>query len=93
VSLLVKALLLLWPFLKIALFRNKTVKQVLLDNIHLVLIYFCVLTLVFTLTVLYWRYEVVKSENISLRFELTQVCKTPTNTLLDRQRSLGELLK
>ncbi|ARV76861.1 hypothetical protein PHABIO_230 [Pseudomonas phage Phabio] len=92
-SLLVKALLLLWPFLRVAVFGNKSVRQVLVENIYMVILYGCFLLMVAVTCTLYVSYENVKSENISLRFELTQVCKVQEETLLERRAALGELLK
>ena len=92
-SLLVKALLLIWPFLKLALFRDKTIKQVLLDNMHLVVIYGCVLMLALTLSVLYIRHEYVKSENVSLTTELTQCDHGSKDILFERKAALSKLLK
>lgn len=91
-SLLVKALLLMWPFLRGAIFGKKSIRSVLLENVHLVVMYLCVLALFFTMSSLHWRYETVKSENFNLHIELTHSCTVPP-TLLDRQRALGDLLK
>lgn len=92
-SLLVKALLLLWPFLRVAIFGNRSVRQVLLDNIYMVVLYGCFILMVVVTSTLYVSYMDVKSENISLHAELNHMCPTPQDTLLTRRRALGDLLK
>lgn len=92
-SLLVKALLLLWPFLRVAIFGNRSVRQVLLDNIYMVILYGCFILMVVVTSTLYVSYMDVKSENISLHAELNRMCPTPQDTLLSRRHALGELLK
>lgn len=92
-SLLVKALLLLWPFARVAIFGERKISRVLLDNIHTVIIFGCVLLLCSLTTLLYFRYDDVKSENVRLKAELIQVCITPEVSLKERRRKLGDLLK
>lgn len=92
-SLLVKALLLMWPFLRVAIFGNRSIRQVLVENIYMLMLYGCFLLSVIMAIALYVNYEAVKSENISLRYELTQACPDEADTLLQRRKALGDLLK
>lgn len=92
-SLLVKALLLTWPFIRLAVFGERKVKDVVVENSHLVVLFLAVVVLAVLSTTLYLDYQAVKSENAILASRLEQVCPAPVDTLLDRQRRLGDLLK
>lgn len=92
-SLLVKALLLLWPFLRVAIFGNRNVKQVLLENKHIVVMHGCLVVVSICAFTLWFAYEDVKSDNSVLKYQLAQICPTPRDTFLTRQKELSDLLK
>lgn len=92
-SLLVKALLLLWPFLRRAIFGDRSWREVVVENKHVVALWFMIIILIFVGAVQYITLHAVKSENISLKLELAQVCPAPNDTLVERRALLGELLK
>lgn len=92
-SLLVKALLLLWPFLRVAIFGDRSWREVVVENKHVVALWWMIIVLVFVGFLQYVALNAVKSENISLRSELAQVCPAPNDTLVERRALLGELLK
>ena len=93
-SLTIRALLLFWPFLKRALFGDRTIKELVLANKHITVVNVCsiVVFLAFMNTLI--ELNVVKSENVRLEVQLTQMCTMPMETSLQmRRKLLGEILK
>lgn len=93
-SLTIRALLLFWPFMKRALFGDRTIKEVVLANKHISVVNACMVAVFLAFINATIELSVVKSENVQLINQLTQVCKvTAAETLLDRRRHLGDILK
>lgn len=96
-SFTIKALLFLWPFLKRALFGDATVKDILLDNKHITLVYTCFLLLIVAMFHLTGEFGVVNSELYNMKksvIVVPVVAPPPSDkTLVDRRKLLGELLK
>jgi len=95
VSLTIRALLLIWPFLKRALFGDRTIKEVVLANKHITIVYVCFGLVAIALTHVVVELSVVKSEIKAHPHEFnTSVTEcTPAETLLVRRRLLGDILK
>ncbi len=93
-SLTIRALLLFWPFFKRALFGDLTLKEVVLANLHISVVYICLLALVFMQAYTTVELSVVKSENIVFA---SNMCAKPNDhvveTLLRRRQIFGDLLK
>lgn len=93
-SLTIRALLLFWPFLKRALFGDRTIKEVVLANKHITVVNLCLVAVFLAFINATIELSVVKSENLQLISQLTQICKAPNvNTLLERRKHLGDILK
>lgn len=93
-SLAIKALLLIWPFLKRALFGDRTIKEVVLANIHITVVNVCLVVVFLAFMNATIELSVVKSENLSMREQLTLTCEIPTgHALLERRKLLGDILK
>lgn len=93
-SLTIRALLLIWPFLKRALFGDLTVKEVVLANMHLTTVYVCL-----CLSIYMQLYSVVELSVVKSERHATAVLTCPNpdtteaETLLRRRHALGEILK
>lgn len=94
-SLTIKALLLIWPFLKRALFGDRTIKEVVLANKHITVVYICFGLVAIALVYGVVELSAVKSENKTLKHGFcTSTCeKAATDVLLSRRRLLGDILK
>lgn len=94
-SLTIKALLLFWPFLKRAVFGERTVKEVMLENKHVTFMFAVVVVLLLSFFVTVSELNEVRTENVSLKSQLHQMCIAPATdlTLSARRKILGELLK
>lgn len=93
-SLTIRALLLFWPFLKRALFGDRTIKEVVLANKHITVVNACLVLMFLAFMNATIELSVVKSENIRLHSHSTLVCKAPEGpSLLDRRKILGDILK
>lgn len=95
VSLTIKALLLLWPFLKRGLFGDLTIKEVVLANKHIAVVCICLGLVTAALFYTVVQLSVVKSELKVHCHELcTNACDNSTSDVLQvRRRLLGEILK
>lgn len=94
-SLTIRALLLIWPFLKRGLFGDLTIKDVVLANLHITVVYLCLCALVYMQLATVVELSVVKSEKIAA-IEAVRVKPADTNpadTLLLRRRLFGDILK
>lgn len=93
-SLTIRALLFIWPFLKRALFGDLTIKEVVLANWHITVVYLCLCVVVYMQLYTVVELSVVKSENHVL---LESMCTKPdeqvANTLLLRRKMFGDILK
>lgn len=94
-SLTIRALLFIWPFLKRGLFGDLTLKEVVLENLHITVVYLCAIALAFMMVYACIELNVVKSEKIAAPIA---VCVKPDDidvaeTLLLRRRAYGEILK
>lgn len=93
-SLAIKALLLIWPFLKRAIFGDRTIKEVVLANIHITVVNVCLVVVFLAFINAMIELSVVKSENISLREHLSLTCEVPKDvSLIERRKMLGDILK
>lgn len=92
-SLTIRALLLIWPFLKRALFGDRTIKELVLANKHITVVNVCLVIVFLAFMNTTIELNVVKSENHQLVKQLTQVCPVPKDTLMDRRTILGDILK
>lgn len=93
-SLTIRALLLFWPFLKRAVFGDRTIKEVVLANKHITVVNVCLVAVFLAFMNATIELSVVKSENVQLVKQLTQVCMTPSvETLLNRRKHIGDILK
>lgn len=93
-SLAIKALLLFWPFLKRALFGDRTIKEVVLANKHITVVNACLVLMFLAFMNAIIELSVVKSENVRLREHSALVCEVPkTKSLIDRRKLLGDILK
>lgn len=93
-KLVAKALLIIWPFLRSAIFRGRTVSEVLRENWHMNAMF----TLVITLIIFLWytthavmdaRSEITRLETL---INQQPVCIAP-EVVDDRRRMLIDLLK
>jgi hypothetical protein len=93
-SVTTQALLTIWPFLKRAIFRDRPILQVVLENRHITFM-FLLLGLLFSTVVWVTReLEVVKVENVRLRSELEGVrTQIDSADIIARKKRLDELLK
>lgn len=94
-SLTIRALLFIWPFLKRGLFGDLTFKEVVLANVHITIVYICACALAFMLVYVGLELTVVKSEKIAAPIA---ACVKPDDidvaeTLLLRRRLFGDILK
>lgn len=93
-SLTIRALLFIWPFLKRALLGDLTFREVVLANLHITVVYLCLCTLVYMQMYTVVELSVVKSENHIL---VANMCTKPddkvTDTLVLRRRMFGDILK
>lgn len=94
-SLTIRALLLIWPFLRRALFGDLTIKEVVLENMHITVVYLCLCALVYMQLYTVVELSVVKSEKSAA---ISAVCVKPggtsdAETLLIRRRLFGDILK
>lgn len=94
-SLTIRALLLIWPFLWRALFGDLTVKEVVLVNLHITVVYICLCILIYMQLYTVVELSVVKSEKSTA---IEAVCVKPddvkeADTLLIRRRLFGDILK
>lgn len=93
-SFTMKALLLVWPFLKRALFGDRTIKEVVLANIHITVVNVCLIVTFLAFMNVVIELSVVKSENRQLRAELARVPVAVKDlSLEERRRVLSEILK
>ncbi|BEG72428.1 hypothetical protein [Pseudomonas phage PA1C] len=93
-SLTAKALLLLWPFLKRAIFGDRTVREVMLENKHVTFMFAMVLVLAMSLMLTIGELNDVKSENWKLKQRPECVCDVDSvESLQARRKLLGEILK
>lgn len=93
-SLIIKALLLFWPFFKRAIFGDRTIKEVVLVNKHMTVVSACLVLIFLAFMNATIELSVVKSENISLKNKLASTKAIPKEyTLEDRRKLLGEILK
>lgn len=93
-SLAIKALLLFWPFLKRALFGDRTIKEVVLANRHITVVNACLVLMFLAFMNATIELSVVKSENIRLREHSALVCEVPkVKSLIERRKLLGDILK
>lgn len=94
VTVTTQALLSLWPFLRRAIFGERAVKEVLLENRHITFMLFCIMLM---LTTVFWvghELDVVKAEKHVIARELENLKATHSNPDIDaRRRRLDELLK
>jgi hypothetical protein len=89
-----QALLSLWPFLKRAIFGERAIKEVLLENRHITFMLFCIMLMLATIFWVGTELDVVKAENHVIARELKDLKATYEITDLDgRRRRLDELLK
>lgn len=93
-SLTIKALLLFWPFLKRAVFGDRTIKEVVLANRHITVVSVCMFIafIAFINTVI--ELSVIRSENEQLLQQLAQYCVVPDGKTLEaRRKLLSDILK
>lgn len=94
VTVTTQALLSLWPFLRRAIFGERAVKEVLLENRHITFMLFCIMLM---LTTVFWvghELDVVKAEKHVIAQELENLKATHSAPDVDaRRRRLDELLK
>jgi cell division protein FtsB len=89
-----QALLSLWPFLKRAIFGEREIKEVLLENRHITFMLFCIMLMLATIFWVGTELDVVKAENQTIAQELKDLKATYETTDLDaRRRRLDDLLK
>lgn len=89
-----QALLSLWPFLKRAIFGERAIKEVLLENRHITFMLFCIMLMLATIFWVGSELDVVKAENVSIAQELEDLKATIQAPDIDaRRRRLDELLK
>jgi hypothetical protein len=94
VSLTIRALLLFWPFLKRAVFGDRTIKEVVLANKHITVVNVCMFIAFIAFMNAVIELSVVKSEKKQLEARLAQVCVIPeAATLQERRKLLGDILK
>lgn len=93
-SLTIRALLLIWPFLKRALFGDLTIREVVLANLHITIVYGCLCAVVYAQLYSIVELSVVKSEKTLVA---ATMCAKPVDvtaeTLLVRRKLFGEILK
>lgn len=93
-SLAMKALLLFWPFLKRALFGDRTIKEVVLANKPITVVNVCLVLVFLAFINATIELSVVKSENVRLLKETATMCEVTSDvSLLDRRKLLGDILK
>lgn len=93
-SLTIRALLLFWPFLKRALFGDRTIKEIVLANKHITVVNVCLIVVFLAFMNTLIELNVVKSENVRLEVQLTQMCIVPKEDNLNlRRKLLSEILK
>jgi hypothetical protein len=94
VALTTQALLSLWPFLKRAIFGERVVKEVLLENRHITFMLFCIMLMLATIFWVGSELDAVKAENHAIVRELEDLKATHSTPDVDaRRRRLDELLK
>ena len=95
VGVTIKALLLIWPFLKRAVFGDRTIKEVMLENKHVTFMFAVVVILLLSFFMTVSELDEVRSENVALKKQLAQVCPTLDKdaALKARRKALGDLLK
>lgn len=94
VALTTQALLSLWPFLKRAIFGEREVKEVLLENRHITFMLFCIMLMLATIFWVGSELDAVKAENHAIVRELEDLKATHSIPDVDaRRRRLNELLK
>ncbi|BDR26953.1 hypothetical protein RVBP20_1940 [Pseudomonas phage sp. NK1] len=94
-GLTIKALLFVWPFLKRAIFGDRTIKEVLLENKHVTAMLILVVILLGTLFIVTSELKSVKARNWAVKAEMDRLKKmTPEKAeMLERRRRLNDLLK
>lgn len=94
VTVTTQALLSLWPFLRRAIFGERAIKEVLLENRSITVMFMCIMIMLGTI---FWagsELDAVKAENRAIVQELENLKATHSKPDLDaRRRRLDELLK
>jgi len=95
VSLTIRALLFFWPFFRRALFGDLTAKELVLANLHILVVYLCLGISILMQTYTTVELSVVKSEKLVLIESMCAKPDTPnaTDTLLLRRQMFGDILK
>lgn len=94
VTVTTQALLSLWPFLRRAIFGDRSIREVLLENRHITFMLFCIMLMLATIFWVGSELDVVKAENVSIAQELEDLKATIQAPDIDaRRRRLDELLK
>lgn len=86
-----KALRLLWPYLRAAIFKDRTVVEVIRENMHFTCMSVLIMMLVFALSISVIRISELKEERAARKTTLGEVPCTCTTTF-ERNR-FDELLK
>lgn len=94
-SLAIKALLLFWPFIKRAIFGDRTIKEVVLANKHMTVVNVCMVLMFLAFMNATIELSVVKSDNLHLKDEAPVVCPPSVieDTLSARRKAMVEFLK
>jgi len=89
-----QALLSLWPFLKRAIFGERAIKEVLLENRYITFMLFCIMLMLATIFWVGTELDAVKAENRVIVQELKDLKATYEKPDFDaRRRRLDDLLK
>lgn len=94
-SMTLQALLTVWPFFKRMVFGDRTVKEVLKENIHLtIMMLLVILSLGATVSVTR-ELNTVKTDLYTTRMELKGLksATVPDGTAVDRRKRLDQLLR
>lgn len=95
-SLSLKTLLFVWPFLKRAIFGDRTVKEVLLENKHVTLMLILIVILAFMLAAVTMELRSVRDQHSAVRTEVQRIkeASSPEEAeMLIRRDRLNTLLK
>lgn len=94
VSVTTQALLSLWPFLRRAIFGDRAIKEVLLENRHITFMLFCIMMMLCTIFWVGSELDSVKAEKHAIVQELEDLKATHSTPDIDaRRRRLDALLK
>ena len=93
-TLIVKSLFLLWPFLKRAVFGNKTIKEVLRENRNVTFVFTVLIVISLSFSLALTELEDVRVENNELKRKIlsVEVISPETPPIINRRSRLDDAL-